>query len=76
MQIWKFEIWKNGVYSLKKFLNEIKIFRYAEEVYYMRDPFEPPDIHKKTKDYITDDFLMIGSNCYICNQQICIDEVY
>lgn len=41
----------------------------------MRDPFEPPNIHKNQKEYTVDDFLVIGSNCHICSQQICIDEV-
>uniref|UniRef100_A0A915MRL6 Cysteine-rich DPF motif domain-containing protein 1 n=1 Tax=Meloidogyne javanica TaxID=6303 RepID=A0A915MRL6_MELJA len=45
-----------------------------EECFYMRNPFEPPDFHKSQRDYAIDDFLVIGANCYICNQQICVDE--
>uniref|UniRef100_A0A915MGL2 Cysteine-rich DPF motif domain-containing protein 1 n=1 Tax=Meloidogyne javanica TaxID=6303 RepID=A0A915MGL2_MELJA len=45
-----------------------------EECFYMKNPFEPPDFHKAQRDYAIDDFLVIGANCYICNQQICVDE--
>ncbi|KAI1705215.1 cysteine-rich domain-containing protein [Ditylenchus destructor] len=47
---------------------------YKEDVYYMRDPFEPPDYSKKAKDYSVDDFIVVGYNCFICSQPICIDE--
>ncbi|KAF7629257.1 C6_DPF domain-containing protein [Meloidogyne graminicola] len=40
----------------------------------MKNPFEPPDFHKGQRDYTIEDFLILGSNCFICNQQICVDE--
>jgi len=48
--------------------------RYLNECYYLRDPFIPPDIHKSQKEYSIDDFVVIGSNCFICSQPVCIDE--
>ncbi|KAH7729433.1 Cysteine-rich domain containing protein [Aphelenchoides avenae] len=46
--------------------------RYKEQVYYMKDPFVAPDIHKK--DYQVQDFLIVGSNCALCQKHVCIDE--
>lgn len=40
------------------------------------DPFEIPNHHKSAKDYSLDDFIVIGAQCFICNQQVCTDEVY
>uniref|UniRef100_A0A915DQC8 Cysteine-rich DPF motif domain-containing protein 1 n=1 Tax=Ditylenchus dipsaci TaxID=166011 RepID=A0A915DQC8_9BILA len=47
---------------------------YQEEVYYLRDPFEPPSITKLPKDYSVDDFVVVGSNCFMCSQAVCIEE--
>uniref|UniRef100_A0A914CT46 Cysteine-rich DPF motif domain-containing protein 1 n=1 Tax=Acrobeloides nanus TaxID=290746 RepID=A0A914CT46_9BILA len=45
---------------------------YTESVFYLRDPFVPPDFHKK--DYAVQDFVVLGSLCYLCGQPVCIDE--
>jgi hypothetical protein len=47
---------------------------YTHPVYYMRDPFEPPDVHKHPASYTIDDFVMLGAHCYICEQPSCADE--
>ena len=54
---------------------EFEKARYREECYYMRNPFEPPNFHKAQKEYTIDDFVVVGSKCFICEQQICVDEV-
>ncbi|KAL3114969.1 hypothetical protein niasHT_011405 [Heterodera trifolii] len=46
----------------------------VEPSYYMRNPFEPPNFHKSHRDYSLDDFVIVGSRCFICEQQICVDE--
>ncbi|KJH52248.1 hypothetical protein DICVIV_01576 [Dictyocaulus viviparus] len=46
---------------------------YPSAVFYMRDPFEPPQRIKGRKPILSD-FLVIGSFCSLCNQSVCLDK--
>lgn len=59
--------------TCQRFCSAHRRFSYKEPVYHMKDPFVPPDIHKK--DYQAEDFLVVGANCAICQRPVCIDEV-
>lgn len=68
--------WNLKKQGLFKYIGKFyTFFSCKEECYYMKNPFEPPDFHKGQRDYTIEDFLILGSNCFICNQQICVDEV-
>lgn len=69
-------ICSNCKLSLKCYYGRLEFekARYEEECYYMRNPFEPPNIHKAQRDYTIDDFVVVGSKCSICEQLICVDE--
>ncbi|KAJ1348107.1 hypothetical protein KIN20_003338 [Parelaphostrongylus tenuis] len=63
------------------FLNEKCLFGdlkasdgfYPTPVFYMRDPFEPPQRVKGRKPLLSD-FLVIGSSCSLCHQSVCLDK--
>lgn len=49
-------------------------FSYPAPVFYMRDPFVPPQRVKGRKRVLSD-FLILGSSCSLCNQSVCLDKV-
>ncbi|KAK6750814.1 hypothetical protein RB195_002653 [Necator americanus] len=46
---------------------------YPSTVFYMRDPFVPPQRVKGRKPLLSD-FLVLGSLCSLCNQSVCLDK--